>query len=30
MDLDKIMSEIEGAYVKKAMEICQGNKSKAA
>uniref|UniRef100_UPI00257B1582 helix-turn-helix domain-containing protein n=1 Tax=Desulfobacter sp. TaxID=2294 RepID=UPI00257B1582 len=30
VDLDKIMSEIESAYVKKAMELCQGNKSKAA
>ncbi|WP_462267665.1 sigma-54-dependent transcriptional regulator [Desulfobacter sp.] len=30
VDLDKIMSEIEGAYLKKAMEIAQGNKSKAA
>ena len=30
VDLDKIMSDIEGAYVKKAMEISHGNKSKAA
>jgi two-component system response regulator PilR (NtrC family) len=30
VDLDKIMSEIEGAYLKKAMEIAQGNKSNAA
>jgi len=30
VDLDKIMADIEGAYVKKAMEIAQGNKSKAA
>ncbi|WP_020587577.1 sigma-54-dependent transcriptional regulator [Desulfobacter curvatus] len=30
VDLDKIMSDIEGAYVKKAMEVTHGNKSKAA
>ena len=28
--LDEIMADIEGAYVKKAMEVAQGNKSKAA
>ncbi|MFH1156298.1 MAG: sigma-54 dependent transcriptional regulator [Pseudomonadota bacterium] len=30
VDLDKILSTIEGAYLKKAMEIASGNKSKAA
>ena len=30
VNLDKIMSDIEGAYVKKAMEATHGNKSKAA
>nr|WP_320017548.1 helix-turn-helix domain-containing protein [uncultured Desulfobacter sp.] len=30
VDLYKIISEIEGAYLKKTMEITQGNKSKAA
>ena len=30
VDLDKIMAGIEGAYIKKAMEITRGNKSKAA
>ncbi len=30
VDLDKIMADVEGSYIKKAMEIAQGNKSKAA
>ena len=30
VDLDKILAEIEGAYLGKAMEISGGNKSKAA
>ena len=30
VNIDKIISDIEGAYVKKAMEVTQGNKSKAA
>jgi two-component system response regulator PilR (NtrC family) len=30
VDLDKILSTIEGAYLKKAMEVAGGNKSKAA
>lgn len=30
VDLDEILSEIEGAYLDKAMEISKGNKSRAA
>jgi len=30
VDLDKIMAGIEGAYIEKAMETAQGNKSRAA
>ncbi|WP_321413383.1 sigma-54 dependent transcriptional regulator [uncultured Desulfobacter sp.] len=30
VDIDKIMSDIEESYIKKAMEVAMGNKSKAA
>ena len=30
VDLEKIMTTIEGSYIKKAMENAQGNKSRAA